>query len=106
MRRTTNVPQYDTDSIYWYIGLRVERQIYIIIFLQTSEISIGPRLVDAIISDVFGLVAASAFYSLWTMEDFFFNDYDYNTHTPSPEFSRNSLMCVVCTNSFITFTCA
>ena len=53
-------------------------------FLQTSDIKIGLRLLDAIISDVFGLIAASAFYSLWTMEDFFFNDYDYTTHTPSP----------------------
>ena len=49
------------------------------------------RLLDATVSDVLILIAASAFYGLWSMWDFFFDDHN-NT---SEVIGTNALICLV-----------
>ena len=56
-----------------------------------SDAKIGVRIIDSVISDALMLIAASAFYGLWTMWDFYFDDYN-NT---SDVIGENSLICLV-----------
>ena len=51
------------------------------------------RLLDATVSDALILMAASAFYGLWSMWDFFFDDHN----NPSEVIGTNALICLVST---------
>ena len=70
------------------IKLNIIHHLFII---QTPDANIGVRILDSVISDVLMLIAASAFYGLWTMWDFFFDDHN-NT---SEVVGTNSLICLV-----------